>query len=119
MGDTMSKPRAVDLGAIEQFPVGQGWRFVINDQVIAVFRARDGKVFAVEDRCPHRQGPLSDGIIGDGHVVCPLHGHKFDLETGQGGEGHECVHVFKAWVLEGKMMVECRALKISKDNQQE
>ena len=93
------------LGPIETIAVGQGRRFMIKDQAIAVFRARDGKFFAMEDLCPHRQGPLSDGIIGDGKVICPLHGHKFDLQTGQGSEGQECVRVFKVWVNKGNLFL--------------
>ncbi len=103
----------INLGLVEQIPVGQGRRFVVKGEDIVVFRGRDGKIYAMEDRCPHRQGPLSDGIIGDGKVVCPLHGHKFDLETGQGSEGHECVRVFRAWEDNGKISLEwlpCREM---------
>ena len=49
---------------------------------IAVFRTDDDEVFAMHDKCPHRGGPLSQGIV-TGHVVtCPLHGLKIDLPTG-------------------------------------
>lgn len=91
----MKNIKSVNLGPVVQIPVGQGRQYVINEQAVAIFRTREGKIFAIEDACPHRKGPLSEGIIGDGKVICPLHGHKFDLETGQGSEGHECVRQFK------------------------
>ena len=84
-----------NIGSIDQVPEGQGRCFVLGRQQVAVFRSRDGRIFAVQNNCPHRQGPLSEGIIGSDTVVCPLHGHKFNLMTGKGSEAHECIKVFK------------------------
>lgn len=50
---------------------------------VGLFRVHDGRVFAIEDRCPHRGGPLSQGIVHDGLVTCPLHNWVISLETGQ------------------------------------
>jgi nitrite reductase (NADH) small subunit len=101
----MEKTYTVNVGPLEDVLVGQGLCFVIEGEEIAVFRARDGKVFAVSNRCPHRGGSLSDGIIGDGKVICPLHGHKFDLATGKGCEAGESLMVFDAWVEEGNVLI--------------
>ena len=49
---------------------------------IAVFRAADDEVFAVTDRCPHRGGPLSQGIVFGHRVACPLHNLNIELDTG-------------------------------------
>ena len=49
---------------------------------VALFRTTDDKVFALEDRCPHKGGPLSQGIVHDGCVTCPLHNWVISLETG-------------------------------------
>ncbi|WP_454916580.1 nitrite reductase small subunit NirD [Xanthobacter sediminis] len=49
---------------------------------IAVFRTADDAVFALEDRCPHKGGPLSDGIVHGRAVTCPLHNWVISLETG-------------------------------------
>lgn len=49
---------------------------------IAVFRMADDSVLAVADRCPHRGGPLSQGIVFNGRVACPLHDWVIDLKTG-------------------------------------
>ena len=48
---------------------------------VAIFRV-EGRLFAIDDVCPHRGGPLSGGDIEDGQVLCPLHAWAFDLETG-------------------------------------
>ncbi|NZA26271.1 nitrite reductase small subunit NirD [Luteimonas sp. SJ-92] len=50
---------------------------------IALFRSGDDHVFAVVDRCPHRGGPLSQGIVHGRSVTCPLHGWDIGLEDGQ------------------------------------
>ena len=100
----------INLGGIEKIPLGQGACFVIKEEEIAVFRPRTGGIFAVQNRCPHRQGPLAEGVIGSGKVVCPLHGHKFDLLTGKGSEQSECVKVFKAWEEKGEIKVETRLI---------
>ena len=49
---------------------------------IAVFRTSDDRVFALADHCPHRGGPLSQGIVHGGRVTCPLHDWTVELETG-------------------------------------
>ncbi|MCZ7624549.1 MAG: nitrite reductase (NAD(P)H) small subunit [Candidatus Methylomirabilota bacterium] len=72
----------VPLGPVDAIPLGQGCTYVVDGCPIAVFRQRDGQLFATENACPHRGGPLAEGIIGDGKVICPLHARQFDLVTG-------------------------------------
>ncbi|MBI5918081.1 MAG: nitrite reductase small subunit NirD [Nitrosomonadales bacterium] len=50
---------------------------------IALFRSADDQVFALHDRCPHKGGPLSQGIVFGHTVACPLHGWNINLEDGQ------------------------------------
>ncbi|MCB1960572.1 MAG: nitrite reductase small subunit NirD [Rhodocyclaceae bacterium] len=50
---------------------------------IAVFRNREDEVFAVHDKCPHKGGPLSQGIVHGRTVTCPLHSWKIQLENGE------------------------------------
>ena len=88
------KPLMFNLGSVDRIPMGQGRCFMVCGQEIAVFRQRDGRLFATQNRCPHKQGPLAEGIIGNGTVLCPLHSHKFELETGCGPE-HECLRTFR------------------------
>jgi len=72
----------VEVGSIEDIP-REGARCVKNgDMTIAVFRTAKDDVFALEDKCPHRNGPLSQGIVHDGCVTCPLHNWVISLETG-------------------------------------
>jgi len=86
-------PLVFNLGPVDKIPPGQGTCFIVCGEEIAVFRQRDGRMFATQNRCPHRQGPLSEGLAGDGKVICPLHSHKFDLASGK-GENHECLRTF-------------------------
>jgi len=86
----MHRERVVyNLGLIERIPLGEGRSFHIKDTAVAVFRTRKDEVFATQAACPHKGGPLADGIIGDGKIVCPLHAYKFQLVTGE-ALGHAC-----------------------------
>lgn len=83
------KESMYNLGPISRIPAGEGRTFQIGAMAVAVFRARGGEVFATQAYCPHKRGPLGDGIVGAGKVLCPLHGYKFDLSTGQ-PVGNDC-----------------------------
>ena len=50
-------------------------------QRIAIFN-QGGKYWAIEDTCPHRGGPLSEGMLAEDEVICPWHGSRFSLKTG-------------------------------------
>ena len=99
------QPRTVNLGSVDKVPLGQGFCFVVGGEEIAVFRQRDGRLFATQNRCPHRQGPLSEGVIGAGKVICPLHAHVFDLCTGQGPKPEECVRTFPVREASGNILL--------------
>lgn len=72
----------IAVGDLEDIP-RQGARCVkAGAMAIAVFRTADDRVFALEDKCPHKNGPLSQGIVHDGCVTCPLHSWVISLETG-------------------------------------
>ncbi|WP_424986448.1 nitrite reductase small subunit NirD [Microbulbifer sp. S227A] len=72
----------IDIGHIDDIPL-RGAR-VLKTPVgcVAVFRTAEAEVFAASDRCPHKGGPLSDGIVHGQNVTCPLHNWVFDLNTG-------------------------------------
>lgn len=73
----------VAVGVLEDIP-RRGARCVsYGAMTIAVFRTENDRVFALEDKCPHRNGPLSQGIVHDGCVTCPLHNWVISLETGE------------------------------------
>ncbi|MGB0682188.1 MAG: nitrite reductase small subunit NirD [Magnetovibrionaceae bacterium] len=72
----------IDVGALDDIP-RQGARTVKSARGdIAVFRTLDDDVFALYDRCPHRGGPLSQGIVHGRKVACPLHNWVIDLTSG-------------------------------------
>ncbi len=50
---------------------------------IALFHAGDGNFYAIDNKCPHKGGPLSEGIVHDCHVTCPLHNWVLNLKTGE------------------------------------
>ncbi|TAK28552.1 MAG: hypothetical protein EPO21_22710 [Chloroflexota bacterium] len=79
------RPRreACNLGPIARIPLGEGRTFQIGGVSVAVFHTRQHKVFATQGACPHCAAPLADGIVGAGKVVCPFHGCRFDLATGE------------------------------------
>jgi nitrite reductase (NADH) small subunit len=54
-----------------------------------VLRVQDGSLRAIDAICPHRGGPLADGLTDDATVVCPLHGHTFDMCSGAEATGAE------------------------------
>ena len=70
------------IGAIDDIPTRGARCVTIGTTAIAVFRTRDNRIFALEDKCPHKNGPLSQGIVHDGCVTCPLHNWVITLETG-------------------------------------
>ena len=71
------------IGNISDIPL-RGARCVKTPQgKIAVFRTAENEVFAIEDHCPHKGGPLSQGIVHARAVTCPLHNWVISLETGK------------------------------------
>lgn len=73
---------------------------------IAIFRTRDDRVFALDDRCPHRQGPLSQGIVHGLRITCPLHDWMIDLPTGQAIDPDEgCTATHPVRIEEGTVLL--------------
>lgn len=92
------------IGLLAEIPA-QGAR-VVNTAAgdIAVFRTEDNRVFAVADRCPHKGGPLSDGLVYGHRVACPLHNWTIDLASGEAvAPDRGCVPRYAARVVAGKV----------------
>ena len=101
----------IDIGALEDIP-RRGARTVRTAQgCVAVFRTHEDRVFALDDRCPHKGGPLSDGIVHGHAVTCPLHSWVISLETGmaQGAETGR-VATFPARVDGGRVLLDAERL---------
>jgi nitrite reductase (NADH) small subunit len=75
-----------NIGPLSQIPPGEGRNFIIAAQKIAVFHTREGGVFATQAHCPHKNGPLADGLVDATSVVCPLHDRVFAFATGAGSD---------------------------------
>ena len=73
----------IDVGAVAEIPRRGARRIGTPDGDIAVFRTGDGEIFALRDKCPHKCGPLSQGIVHGRTVTCPLHAWNIDLATGE------------------------------------
>ncbi len=94
----VTEARTWNLGSVEQIPIGEGREFAVAGERVAVFRARGGELYACDAVCPHQGGRLADGIVGGGHVVCPLHAYKFNLSDGrQAADACEPLRTFRVW----------------------
>lgn len=71
------------VGSLSRIPPGEGRTVRALGRNIAIFHTRSGSVFAVQAQCPHKGGPLADGLVGGTTLICPLHAWKFDLTTGE------------------------------------
>ena len=83
----VAENRTFNLGLLSRIPLGEGKCFRVAGEEIAVFHTRQGTAFATDARCPHKGGPLADGLVGEGRVICPLHSQAFDLATGEAVRG--------------------------------
>lgn len=77
----MNDRRWIRVTACDNIPPREGRAAVVGDREIAIFNLGD-RFLAVDNRCPHKGGPLCDGIVAGDAVVCPLHAWKVSLETG-------------------------------------
>jgi nitrite reductase (NADH) small subunit len=75
---------------------------ILGEEKIAIFRGRDDAVYAIKDACPHKGGPLSQGIMHGHSVTCPLHNWKIDLTNGQAlGPDEGCANVYQTKIDNG------------------
>ena len=95
------------VAILDEIPM-LGSRVVASEQGnIAVFRTGDAEVFAVYDKCPHKGGPLSQGMVFERHVTCPLHGWNISLEDGRAVEPDEgCAKVVPCKVENGEVLLQ-------------
>ena len=66
---------------LENVPPREGRAIVVAGRDLAIFNLGE-RIVATDNRCPHRAGPLADGIVSGNAVVCPLHGWKINLQSG-------------------------------------
>ncbi len=96
----------IEIANLDDIP-RLGARVVKTDTMdVAIFRTRDDQVFALKDACPHKQGPLSQGIVSGTTVTCPLHNWKIDLQSGEAlGPDEGCTNTFSTRIEDGKIFL--------------
>lgn len=97
-----------DVGAVTDIPLRGARRVPTLRGDVAVFRTGDNQVFALRDACPHKGGPLSQGIVHGHAVTCPLHAWVIDLATGEptGAEaGKGCAPTVPLRVQDGRILL--------------
>ena len=101
----------IEVGSIADVPL-RGSRLVSAPQGdIAIFKTADERIFALWDKCPHKGGPLSQGIVHGNSVTCPLHSWVIGLETGEvKGPDLGCARKVKCKVENGFVFIESVAL---------
>ena len=99
----------VEIGDVESVP-RLGARIVrAAPGDIAIFRTGDDEIFALDDRCPHKGGPLSQGIVHGARVTCPLHNFVIELASGKAvAPDQGCARVHQVRVEAGKILLGVR-----------
>jgi len=102
----MSNEKLARVGKCADIPLNEGRRVLVNGEDIAVFNLGQ-TCRAIANHCPHKGGPLSDGIVTGDVVICPLHARKIDLNTGEVRNEPEKVKVYNLIVDEGELFLKC------------
>ncbi len=116
MSESRSTYKWIPVADTATLPIKEGRRVVCEDFELALFNLGDGYL-AVDNRCPHKSGPLADGIVAGHAVFCPLHNWKIDLQTGcalTGGKGN--VKVYPVKVVGEKVCIALEEGKISEQS---
>jgi nitrite reductase (NADH) small subunit len=110
----MSGPTWIDIGAIADVPL-RGARILKSaGGCIAVFRTSDNEAFAIDDKCPHKAGPLSQGIVHGRAVTCPLHNWVISLETGEAqGADEGSVKTYALKIEAGRILLDRASLPVA------
>lgn len=97
----------MDVGLLADLPQ-RGARVVrVGGLRVAVFRTGADQVFALLDKCPHRGGPLSQGIVHGERVTCPLHDWVIDLRSGNAtGADEGCTATFPVRIADGRVSID-------------
>ena len=101
----------IDVGALDDIPLRGARTVRTKAGCIALFRTAEAEVFATSGTCPHKGGPLAEGIVHGRRVTCPLHNWVWDLETGEAqgaDEGRIATHAVR--VEDGRLLLQAAAL---------
>ena len=96
----------IDIGSIEDVPLRGARKLKTALGCVAVFRTDAAEVFAAQGTCPHRNGPLAEGIVHGTSVTCPLHNWVFDLETGEAQGEDARIETYPVRVEQGRILID-------------
>lgn len=101
------QPEWLDIGPVDQLPaLGARTLPVQGGEEIAIFHTANNEVYALINKCPHKQGPLSQGIVHGTIVTCPLHNWNISLVTGEALGGDEgCVPTIPVKIDGGRILI--------------
>ena len=103
----------VNVGSVANIPLQGARTFQTETDRIAIFRTLDDQVYALLDRCSHKDGPLAQGIVHGHFVTCPLHNMVFSLETGEAqGPDDGCAAKVELRVIDGTVHIGLKAEQI-------
>lgn len=104
----MTDHKWIRIAAIDSIPPREGRAVTVAGHEIAIFNLGD-RFLAVDNRCPHKGGPLADGIVAGEAVVCPLHAWRVDLTSGsvdRPSNTNTCVRSYAVRVDEDVLMLQ-------------
>jgi nitrite reductase (NADH) small subunit len=97
----------IDIGAAADIPPLRAKKFRLGAETVAVFRTSADEYFALIDRCPHKGGPLSEGIVAGRTVACPLHGWVIALDSGEAvGPDEGCAPTLPLRLVAGRLQID-------------
>lgn len=101
----------IDIGAVADIPLRGARVLKTRLGCVAVFRTGPDEVFATSEQCPHKGGPLSEGIVHGQKVTCPLHNWVFDLNTGMAqGADEGRIATYPTRVEDGRVLIDGDAI---------
>ncbi len=104
----------IDIAALDDIPQRGGRVVKTHAGCIAIFRTIDDQVFALDDACPHKNGPLSEGIVHGTSVTCPLHNWVIDLATGSAkGADEGQTNTYRIKVENGRLLLDANRLTMT------
>lgn len=102
----MKNMQKIKVSHIDELTPLIGKKVFVNDKEIGLFLTNEGEIFAVNNICPHKEGPLSEGTVSGSYVYCPLHDQKIDLKTGNVQEPDTgCVKTYPVEIIDGDIFI--------------
>jgi len=96
----------IEVCALDEIPVSQARSVNTGENIIAIFRLTDDRVKAIENRCPHKQGPLAEGMVSGDDILCPLHNWRIHLDDGKvAAPDRGCVKTYPVKVENGQIFL--------------